>query len=183
MKSLLPIALQDESNLALEQCITKAFEIDLKPMMIYAFDHVDVELLSFLAEQFHVLGDEGWNFTKTEQEKRNLLKNALEIHRYKGTKYALIKVLETLNIQGNIEEWFEYGGNPYYFKVVLNVLNQGLTDKVELQLLNLINTFKNARSKLETIEIYLTSLCAQNIYAYALIGEIITVNKKEIVQR
>ncbi|MDD3236799.1 MAG: phage tail protein I [Candidatus Gastranaerophilales bacterium] len=179
MGSLIPVVLQDQSNLAVEKCAAKAFEMDLKPLMIYAFDHVDLKFLPLLAEAFHILGDEGWNFAESEQEKRNLLKNALEIHRYKGTKYALLKVLETLNIQGDIKEWFEYEGNPYYFKVILNVFSRGLSETVEQQLIKLINTFKNARSRLEAIEVYLTSICKQNIFAYTKIGEIITINAKE----
>ena len=180
MTSLLPIALQDESNLALEKCAAKSFENDLKPLMIYAFDHVIAKLLPLLAEQFHILGDEGWNFAQTEQEKRNLLKSAIDIHRYKGTKYALKKVLETLNMSGDIREWFEYGGEPFHFKVLLNIFDRGLSDELEQQLLRLINKFKNKRSVLEAIEIFLTTNCTQNIYTYVLLGETVTIKAKEV---
>lgn len=179
MTSLLPKIMQDTSNLALEKCAYSAFNIDLKPLMIYCFDHVKSDFLPLLAEQMHILGDEGWNFAATEQEKRDLLKNALLIHRYKGTKYALKKVLETLNIDGDIKEWFEYDGQPYYFKVMLNIKSRSLTDELEQNLIRLINKFKNKRSWLEAIEVYLTSVAKRYVYTYLTIGETITVNAKE----
>lgn len=179
MVSLLPQVMQDESNLALEKCANYAFDIDLKPLMIYCFRNVKKEFLPILAEQFHILGDEGWNFATTEQEQRNLLENALIIHRYKGTKFALKKVLETLNIEGDIKEWFEYEGQPYYFKVVLNITNKSLTDDLEQSLIKLINQFKNERSWLEAIEIYLNSIAQRYIYTHLMVGEIVTIPAKE----
>ena len=52
---------------------------------------------------------------------------------------------------GDIEEWFEYGGNPYHFKVT------GLTEAVSdgsklIQLINLIRLSKNLRSWCDFIE-------------------------------
>ncbi len=43
------------------------------------------------------MGYEGWLNTKTDDEKRALIKKAIELHRYKGTKYALNNVLNSLN--------------------------------------------------------------------------------------
>ena len=33
----------------------------------------------------------------------------------RGAKYAIEEIFNTLNIVGNIKEWFNYGGKPYYF--------------------------------------------------------------------
>lgn len=164
MTSLFPKVLQDKSNLALEQCMNKCFDIALKPMMFLFFDTCDERLLPYLAQAFHVEGLEGWNFATTIQEKRNLLKEALLIHRYKGTKTALKRVLKTLNVTGEIQEWFEYRGRPMYFRVLLEVFDKPLSLETETKLVELINEFKNVRSKLETIEIYLTETV--NMYTY-----------------
>lgn len=178
MTSLLPVSIQDEKTLNLEKTAEKAFTRDLKELMIYAFDHVKPDLLNLLAEQFHILGDEGWNLAKTEQEKRDLLKISLEIHRYKGTKHALLRVLEILKLKGGIKEWFEYDGNPYFFRVVLQVFDRPLDDETEALFFKLINTFKNARSRLEAIEMYLSSTTELRTYCRMLFGEVMTIKAK-----
>ncbi len=114
----------------------------------------DESLLDLLAWQFHV---EGYDLAKTIEEKRNLIKNAIELHRYKGTPYAVKKVLSTLNLGGVVREWFEYGGEPYRFKLDLffeELVKHGitLTPEVQEKLLDLINSYKNERSWLEELK-------------------------------
>ena len=114
----------------------------------------DESLLDLLAWQFHV---EGYDLAKTVEEKRNLVKNSIELHRYKGTKYAIEKVLETLNFGGSVTEWFEYDGKAYRFKIDLffnSLLEAGitLTPEVQEKLLDLINAYKNERSWLEELK-------------------------------
>jgi len=114
----------------------------------------DESLLDLLAWQFHV---EGYDLAKTVEEKRNLVKNAIELHRYKGTPYAVKKVLSTLNLGGVVREWFEYGGEPYRFKLDLffeELVKHGitLTPEVQEKLLDLINSYKNERSHLEELK-------------------------------
>ncbi|MDI5829798.1 phage tail protein, partial [Salmonella enterica subsp. enterica serovar Kentucky] len=41
---------------------------------------------------------------------------AIELHKYKGTPWAVRRVLEILSLPGTISEWFEYGGKAYFFK-------------------------------------------------------------------
>ena len=53
------------------------------------------------------------------------------MHRYKGTKYAIEEIFKTLNIVGNVEEWFNYGGKPYYFKVILQIFNRSINEETE----------------------------------------------------
>lgn len=174
MASLYPKKLQDKSNLALEKCMNKCFDIALKPMMFLFFDTCDERILPYLAQAFHVEGLEGWNIAATIQEKRNLLKDALLIHRYKGTKAALKRVLKVLNITGEIKEWFEYRGRPMYFKVILEVFDKPLSLETEMKLIELIYEYKNLRSKLEVIETYLTEKA--NMYTYCHIVSGLTIS-------
>ena len=109
----------------------------------------DESLLDLLAWQFHV---EGYELAETVEEKRNLVKNAIELHRYKGTKYAVEGVLESLNLSGEIREWFEYGGQPYRFKLFMKSImsDPDLWNK----LVSLVNSYKNERSWLDGIGIH-----------------------------
>jgi len=104
--------------------------------------------LGSLGWQFHI---EGWELARTIEDKRRLIKSAIELHKYKGTKYALLKVLEALDLEAQVKEWFEYGGEPYKFKVyVSSIPSEELWEK----LIHLINEYKNERSWLDAIGIH-----------------------------
>ena len=108
----------------------------------------DESLLDLLAWQFHV---EGYELAQTIEEQRNLVKNAIELHRYKGTKYAVEGVLKLLNLPGEIQEWFEYDGEPYRFKVEVSSPSRQITPELRDRLIQLINEYKNERSWLDEI--------------------------------
>jgi len=122
----------------------------------------DESLLDLLAWQFHI---EGYGLAKTVEEKRNLVKNAIELHRYKGTRYAVEKVLSSLSLNGEVKEWFEYGGEPYRFKVDLGIQNRKITPELRDKLLQLINEYKNERSWLDEI---LLSYLAETFIKFSL---------------
>jgi len=88
---------------------------------------------------------------RNSYSKRRLIKSAIELHRYKGTKYALLKVLEALGLSGDIKEWFEYGGEPYRFKVYVSSIP---SEELWQKLIHLINEYKNERSWLDAIGIH-----------------------------
>ena len=153
--SLSPI--NDISSYAFDELFSRFDSLDTDRLLVYLINNVDASALPLLAEQFHIMGNEGWLFATTESERRELIKNAIELHRYKGTKYALRKVLDILNLNGKIREWFEYSGNPYHFIVSLDLRNRGYEQTTEKQLLDLIEETKNVRSVMETLEVNLTN--------------------------
>ena len=171
-----PNLLQDQNIKALAEAIEPEFEKvkqEIINVLIYPrIDELSEETLDLLAWQFHI---EGYELAANITEKRNLIKKAIELHRYKGTKYAIEKACEALNIKGIINEWFEYGGQPYYFKVDINLKYQGLQSDTYDKLLNLIEEYKNLRSKLEVLNIYLTSDFKQNRATACLSGYDMTV--------
>ena len=54
------------------------------------------------------------------EQKIQLLLNAKEFHKRKGTPAAIEDLITILFGEGKVEEWFEYGGEPGYFKVITN---------------------------------------------------------------
>ena len=78
--------------------------------------------LKIFDEIYHITGNEGWLQALSETEKRSLIKSSIKMHRYKGTKYAIEEIFKTLNIVGNVEEWFNYGGKPIFFKLFFKYL-------------------------------------------------------------
>ena len=150
---LFPPNLREDKNIQafaeiLDRVFSELTEEELNKLFVYAIDSQTEEVLDWLAWQFHV---EGYELAQTIEEKRNLVKNAIELHRYKGTKYAVEGVLRFLNLPGEIQEWFEYGGDPYRFKVEVSSPSRQIIPELRDRLIQLINEYKNERSWLEEV--------------------------------
>ena len=119
----------------------------IKVLIYPRIDEIENErLLDLLGWQFHI---EGYDQAQTIQEKRNLIKHAIELHRYKGTPYAVKKVFQALSLDADLQEWFDYNGDPYKFKVfVKSVIQDEATYR---RFIELINEYKNTRSWLDAI--------------------------------
>ncbi|MBR6126065.1 phage tail protein, partial [bacterium] len=80
----------NDTNLKIfdEICAERISAINLDVLNLANIDTLPSDALPHLAEQYHITGEEGWIFCKNEQEKRALLKKAIKLHKYKGTKFA-----------------------------------------------------------------------------------------------
>ncbi|EEJ9033292.1 phage tail protein I [Salmonella enterica subsp. enterica serovar Oslo] len=184
-KHLLPPPLaSDERFSILANIAAERFaQLDMTTLLVYLVDVVDASALPSLAEQFHVQGLEGWLFASDEQEKRELIKQVIELHKYKGTVWAVRRVLEILSLPGAITEWFEYGGKAYFFKVDIELVNQGMDENLFNNLVELIHQYKNVRSKLEALIIWIINQSVLPIIGCALYGgEITTVLPFQILE-
>lgn len=148
--SLLPPIFQDISNLALEKCALLVLKLDIKRYMPLCIDYLDEKYLYYLAENFHITGDEGWNFATTVQEKRNLLKIAFKKHMKKGAISALDSVFNALNLSGKFQKWDEYGGRPGRFRVVIDFTNKMFNAAIVSRLSRLIELTKRKSAILDS---------------------------------
>lgn len=163
LDKILPPSIRDNSDIkATAKAIDSGFFSVVKDIeklaILTNIDNLPEPIIDHLLWQFHITYDEGAGLAETLNQKRALVKQALEIHKIKGTKAALERVLGLLNMRGIIDEWFEYGGDPYFFRIrILEVEDKSLTDE-KIQLLErLIDAYKNTRSWLDVINIYITS--------------------------
>lgn len=173
MSNLAPI---EDINLKIfdEICEERYAKLKLDVLNLTNIDTVPSDVLPHLAEQYHITGDEGWIFCKTETEKRALLKNAIQLHKYRGTKYAIINALEVLDLKSDIAEWFEYNGEPFFFKVFID-LEISYDSELESRILNIINAHKNVRSWLEKLTFYLFHCAALPVASYFITSEEVTI--------
>ena len=83
--SLAPI---NDINLKIfdEMCDERFSQLDLEILLVNIIDNLPSDALPHLAEQYHVMGNEGWLQCRNDKEKRELIKKSIEVHRYKGTK-------------------------------------------------------------------------------------------------
>ncbi|MDM8214707.1 phage tail protein I [Desulfovibrio piger] len=153
---LLQPSLQGDSRMEnLARLIARLSALPVSVPIVNLFDRVDASALASLAEQFHVMGDEGWNLAGTEAARRALLKRAIELHRHKGTPWAVRTALETaLPTEATIKEWFAYDGDPFFFRVRLDVSELGLDESGMTSAARLIFDYKNVRSWLECLETF-----------------------------
>lgn len=112
------------------------------------------ELVDELAWQFHC---DFYDKSADIKTKANLVKQSIRIHRMKGTKQAVVDLLAVYYpYNTELLEWFEYGGEPYHFKIRTSHLNAADKDKF----MRALNSVKNARSYLDEIEYLETLECA-----------------------
>lgn len=111
-----------------------------------------------LAKTFHLLANESYRFAGTTEQKRELVRNALILHRTKGTKYAVERVCNILDLkQARLTEWFEEDdGKPYTFKINANAFD-GLNQETIRLLYSMVDEFKNVRSHVAVFEFNMTS--------------------------
>ena len=82
--------------------------------------------------------------------KRDLVRNAAQIQAKRGTKWAVEKTISDCFGHGWTEEWFEYGGKPFHFKVYTE--NYNITKQDINKFLKVLNSVKRASAVLESVE-------------------------------
>mgnify|MGYP006430655777 CR=1 FL=1 len=90
----------------------------LQELIWQRWDEVDRSLLPYLLQYFNLDPFVDW-VDLGEDGIRNLLKEAIEWHRHRGTPYALHKYLELIGAEGELEEWWQTGSTPYTAKLNL----------------------------------------------------------------
>ena len=94
-------------------------------VLIYSrIDELPEELVDILAYDMHV---DWYDFSYPLAAKRDLLKSSVRVHKKMGTKYAIEKALSALYPESEVEEWFEYEGEPGHFHIVCDVTNSRIT--------------------------------------------------------
>ncbi|KEO84748.1 phage tail protein I [Tumebacillus flagellatus] len=104
------------------------------------------DVVDELAWQFHV---DFYDPSLSIEQKRALVKNSISWHRRKGTPAAVEELIATLFGEGRVEEWFEYDGEPYTFRVITN--NPAVTEEKALEFARAVNSVKNTRSRLDKV--------------------------------
>lgn len=109
-------------------------------------DSLSEELLDELAWQFNI---PEYNTEYDISVKRELIKTSMLIHNQRGTVGAVEKVVESIFGVATLEEWFDYGGEPYHFKV--RTTNPSSSDAMIADLERVIKETQNIRSHLEEV--------------------------------
>lgn len=115
----LPEALKrDESMNALAHGIAQVLSDrakEIESLALYArIEELPEELLDILAYDFNVAW---WDWSLKLEDKRRMIRESWHVRRHLGTKYAVELAVSAAFGSGAVEEWFEYGGEPYHFRI------------------------------------------------------------------
>lgn len=167
---------QDPDVIAAAEAIDDEFLLivnEVKQCIILPrIDELDSDLIDLLSYEMHV---DFYDPTLPLETRRQLVKNSFRWHEIKGSAAVVEDIITHIFGKAKLKEWFEYNGQPYCFRIDIEATEQGVTKKNLTKVENLINKYKNTRSWLEVINIFLTSRGSFYIGCCLTSGEEITV--------
>ncbi|MEV9907212.1 phage tail protein I [Escherichia coli] len=140
-------------------------EIEKTPVSIRELwnpDTCPANLLPWLAWSFSV---DRWDDKWPEATKRAVIRDAYFIHCHKGTIGAIRRVVEPLGYLIEVREWWQLNEEPGTFRIVVGVLEQGITEEMYQELERLVADAKPASRHLTGLAISLST--TGNIFAGA----------------
>ncbi|MHC8349194.1 phage tail protein I [Pseudomonas sp. RT4P38] len=153
----LPPALAGDERFALlcELLHQALADLDLNVMLVYLIDLVKPSLLPTLADQFSLLDEAAWELAESEEAKRNLIKNAAELHRFKGTPWAIREVIRLLGFgEVTLQEGLhtQPGADPSTWPLYRVVLKRVITNDQAVLLRRLLLSVAPARCLLVSLD-------------------------------
>lgn len=115
-------------------------------------DELPEPTLRMLALENQLYKDE-WDLATTIEEKRELVKQSFDLNMRRGTRWSVERILELVTGVTGVEEWFEYGGSPYNFRITLDINEGDISSAQILQAERLVQRYKPLRSPLEALEV------------------------------
>ena len=132
---------------ALDDELQKITAATRNALLLPRLDELLEEVIDLLAWQWHV---DFYEPSMSIETKRQLVRESIAWHRIKGTKAAVEKMAQTVFKGGVVTEWFEYGGEPYHFRIDL-LTAPNITQDDTARLLAVVNAAKNVRSWLDEL--------------------------------
>lgn len=138
-KSLLPNSAHRVEH-ATDRTAAQTSCIDMETMTtLWNPDTCPVEFLPWLAWALSV---DQWDNAWSEEAKRAVCRASLSIHKIKGTPGAVENALAAAGVTAQLQEWFEYGDEPYCFTVFVEPNPDVSLDMVRA----IVDSYKNLRS-------------------------------------
>lgn len=141
--------------LAFDLAIKKQMDkLQIEDVFVFIVDNITATALPLLAAQFDVLGYKGMRLAQTEQDQRNLIKRAIELHRFKGTPWAVREALKSIGFT-DVEIVEHVDDHWAKFRIVITNENIQLTDESAADIIAMVNEYKNTRSHLVDVQMTL----------------------------
>ncbi|MDH0133533.1 phage tail protein I [Pseudomonas asiatica] len=149
--SLLP-----SNGTVLERALEKACDLGIDPDVIRGVADSARCPPNFLPWLGWAMKVEGWEAANTDEQRRELIREAIPVHKTKGTVGAIRRVLKAVRVNAEFKEWHQIpNAAPYTFQVTAwandNREGEGsvLSPQLGERLRALIDAAKNERSHYE----------------------------------
>ncbi len=130
--------------------------IEIENLLVYIVDTVSASALPYLAHQFDIEGFSGYKLATTDQQRRDIIKQAIELKRYSGTVWAIKQamllvgytdatIVEGIDTGDPDTDWARFSISSELGDTV------GVEGTSQSYLAKLILSYKPARSYLEGI--------------------------------
>ncbi len=151
-----PALTHDPSIMALAAADAEAMEARLEEIdrarIIPNIDGLDEAVLDILARDFKV---DWWDVLYSVEEKRRTLKGSWRVHKMLGTKAAVETAIRAIYPLTTVEEWFEYGGEPYHFRLNIDITSDSGDRARQKRVLDRLNFYKSLRSHNDGVRYFL----------------------------
>lgn len=149
MKHLPEPILEDEHLRQLAEvaatCLEKCFKDTWDAAIYCRIDELPEGVLDILATDLKV---DWYDYGASLEEKRRTIKDSWYVHKHKGSVAAVERALSDVWPESIVEEWFDYGGDPYHFRIVLETVDDQNPIYPE-KAIERVRMFKPARSSMD----------------------------------
>ena len=148
----LPDALKRDAKMcALAEAVTRQLldaSGEIENVLIYSrINELPEALVDILAYDMHV---DWYDYGYPLEKKRRILKSSVRVHKKKGTKYAIEQALGSVYAQSEVEEWFQYGGQPHHFRIICDVTEDTIIASYQ-QIVKAVKEYKRLSSWMEEV--------------------------------
>lgn len=133
--------------------------LNVKHANIYLrISELDEDVLDILAQDFNI---SWYDYDFQLETKRRVVAAAFSVHRHLGTAGAMTTAISAIWPNSSVEEWFDYGGDPYFFRVLVEA-NDGEpgVEPIRFSAIDkMVQLYKNERSWLDGGSVILRITC------------------------
>ncbi len=133
---------------AISNTVKQIIDTTKQSSVYAAVDILEEALIDLLAVE---LRTKYYSDTFTMAEKREMIKRTLPWYYKAGTLSTVKELTDFVFQSAEVEEWFQYEGNPYLFRLMVNIISQDMTLEKYLGFLQSLRDVKNTRSHLKSI--------------------------------
>lgn len=175
--SLLPPSIKSDPDIqaaatVLDKSGEKTLQL-IKKLNFFVNPHLaDHDLLDAVAADLHV---DFYDKTFSIETKRRLIDESMILHMEKGTAKSVEDLLTTVFGQGEVEEWYEYGGLPYHFRIYTS--DKSATNERANEFIRALESVKRKSTVLESI----TILQSENMNLY--FGTVVHIREKYLFKQ
>lgn len=128
---------------------------ETKKNIIYAnIEELSETWLDVLAYDLHV---DWYDYDYPIEAKRAIIRDSVRVHQKLGTKAAVEMALGGIHPQSEIEEWFDYDGEPFRFRIVLDTTQSRVAADYD-EIVRTVDIYKRLTAHLDGLY-YQGSIC------------------------